>query len=331
MKAVRLDGHGGAEVLRIGEAGIPEPGPGQVLIRIAASSINRPDIIQRQGHYPPPPGESEIPGLECAGTIEAVGPGVEYPTTGDPVLALLGGGGYAEYAVAHAAHTMPLPESMSFAAAACIAETFITAWLNVFELGGLADGQKVLIHGASGGVGTAAVQLVRELCPGSIVFVTASASKHNRLLQLGADQALDYRSGVFATVIREATNGTGVDVILDHIGGANLDQNLRALATGGRLVIIGIMGGADAQLNLGRLMVKRQQIIGSVLRPRSVAEKAAIVERFSERVLPLFASGRIAPVIDSHFSLESVADAHQRMEAGEHFGKIVLDVNLQET
>jgi putative PIG3 family NAD(P)H quinone oxidoreductase len=322
-----MDGFGGVGVLRIAEVEQPEPGPGQVLIRVAASSVNRPDLIQREGRYPPPPGESAILGLECAGTVAAVGQDVDMPAVGDRVLALLGGGGYAEFAVAHAAHSLPIPASLGFDAAACIAETWITAWLNLFEIADLRDGESVIVHGGSGGVGTAAIQLVRALCPASPIIVTVSAGKIERVLQLGADRAIDYRSENFSNAIRDATGGNGADVILDHIGGDSLERNLRALAVGGRLVVIGITSGADALLNLGRLMLKRQRIIGSVLRSRPVTEKAAIIGRFAARVLPLLAEGRIGPVIDSRYPLAAVADAHRRMEAGAHFGKIVLIVD----
>lgn len=313
------------------ETDIPAPGPDQVLIRVRASSVNRPDIMQREGRYPPPPGESEILGLECAGTIEAAGELVsdavnDRRVIGKRVFALLGGGGYAEYAVADYAHTLELPETLSFEQAACIAETWITAWLNLFELAGLQDGETVLIHGGGGGVGTAAIQLVRALRPGCRVITTASAAKLERLTELGAHEVIDYNSQDFAAVTAALTNRSGADVILDHIGAPNLNADLKTLATEGRLVVIGIMGGSDATISLGRLMVKRQKIIGSVLRSRPGAEKAAIIQRFREHVMPLFAGGLTGPVIDSCFELAEVATAHRRMENSEHFGKIVLTV-----
>jgi putative PIG3 family NAD(P)H quinone oxidoreductase len=334
MKAVVLDSFGPAEMMRVDEVDAPSPGPGQVLIEVAATSVNRPDIVQRQGHYPPPKGESEILGLECAGTIVEVGPGIEpgvaagagggLPAVGDRVFALLGGGGYAELAVADAAHVVPIPDAMSFEQAACIAETYITAYLNVFRLGGLTDGESVLLHGGGGGVNTAAIQLVKALRPTSQILVTASELKLKRVQAVGADLVIDYRASDFAAETKRFTDGKGADVILDHIGAGYLEKNLEALAVNGRLVIIGVTQGSDAKLSLGRLMIKRQQIIGSVLRMRPREEKAEIIADFAATVMPLFQRGRISPVIDSLVPLERVVDAHRRMEASEHFGKIVL-------
>lgn len=324
MKAVLHAGFGGPEVLRLGEAPAPEATAGRVLIRVVATSVNRPDAIQREGRYPPPPGESEILGLEAAGTVEAVGPGVDAFSPGDRVLALLPGGGYAELAAAPAGQVMRIPERLSFEQAACIAESYITAYLNVFLLGRLAAGETVLVHGGSGGVGTAAIQLCRALAPRATVIATASAAKAERVAALGAARVVDYGSEDFADAVLGHTDGRGADVILDHIGGPYLARNLKALAIGGRLVVIGVMGGRSAELDVARLMMKRQQILGSVLRPRSVAEKSAIIERFASEVLPLFASGTIAPVIDRVYPMAEAAEAHRAMEAGEHFGKIVL-------
>jgi putative PIG3 family NAD(P)H quinone oxidoreductase len=324
MKAVLMDKFGPADVLGIGEIATPAPGPDQVLIEVRAAAVNRPDIIQREGHYPPQPGESEILGLECAGTVAAVGANVDRHAIGDRVFALLGGGGYAEFAVAHAQHTLPIPDRLNFDQAACIAETYLTAYLNLFENAALRDGESVLLHGGGGGVNTAAIQLVAALCPASPIIVTASAAKLKRVKALGADLVIDYRATKFDAAVKQFTEQRGVDVILDHIGAAYLPRNLDSLAVNGRLVIIGVMQGSDAGLNLGRLMVKRQRIIGSVLRPRPDAEKAAIIARFAQTVMPLFASGRIAPVIDSRFPLAQAGDAHRRMEASRHFGKILL-------
>lgn len=321
-----MDSFGAAEVMRVDDIAAPVPRKGQVLIEVAATSVNRPDIVQRQGHYPPPPGESEILGLECAGTVVGVGPGVGSPAVGDRVFALVGGGAYAELCVADAALTLPVPPDVTFEQAACIAETYITAYLNLFRNAGLADGESVLLHGGGGGVNTAAIQLIDALCPQSPIIVTASAGKLNRVARLGPDLVIDYTSQDFAVEIGRFTDSRGVDVILDHIGAAYLEQNLEALAIGGRLLIIGIMKGSDASLSLGRLMVRRQRIIGSVLRPRPKSEKAAIIADFAKTVMPLFAAGRIAPLIDSELPIELVVDAHRRMEASEHFGKIVLRV-----
>lgn len=321
-----LDGFGGADKLRLGEAEAPTPAPDQILIDVRAAAVNRPDIVQREGRYPPPPGESPILGLECAGTVAAVGQAARRHRVGDRVFALLGGGGYAEQAVVHEAHALPIPAPLDFAQAACIAETYITAYQNLFENGGLADGESVLLHGGGGGVTTAAIQLVKALRPACRVFVTASPGKTERVRAQGVLHAIDYRHQDFAAAIAELTSGRGVDVILDHIGAAYFEKNLSALAIGGRLLVIGIMQGSDATLSLGRLMVRRQRIVGSVLRPRPVAEKAAIIERFAKIVMPLFEQGRIAPVIDRVLPLAEVAAAHRRMEAGEHFGKIVLSL-----
>jgi putative PIG3 family NAD(P)H quinone oxidoreductase len=326
VKAVLLDGFGGAEKLIPGEIDEPVPAPDQILIDVRAAAVNRPDIVQREGRYPPPPGESPILGLECAGTVAALGRAVRRHRVGDRVFALLGGGGYAERAVVHEAHALPIPERLDFAQAACIAETYITAYQNLFENGHLADGESVLLHGGGGGVTTAAIQLVKALLPASPILVTASPGKIDRVRQQGVTHAIDYRSQDFSAQVAQLTERRGVDVILDHIGAAYLEKNLNALAIGGRLLVIGIMQGSDASISLGRLMVKRQRIIGSVLRPRPAAEKAAIIARFAGRVMPLFAQGRIAPVIDRVFPLAEAAAAHRRMEAGEHFGKIVLSV-----
>jgi NADPH2:quinone reductase len=321
---VLMDGHGAAGTLCVGEVETPVPAPDQVLIDVRAAAVNRPDIIQREGRYPPPPGESPILGLECAGTVAAVGGEVRRHAVGDRVFALLGGGGYAEMALAHEAHTLPIPARCNFAQAACIAETYITAWQNLFENALLRDGESVLLHGGGGGVATAAIQLVDALCPSSPIVVTASERKCERVSAQGADRVIDYRNTDFVEAVEAFTDGRGVDVILDHIGAAYLAKNLTALAIGGRLLIIGIMQGSDATLSLGRLMLKRQRIIGSVLRPRPPAEKSALIARFAERVMPLFAEGRIAPVIDRVFPFTEAAAAHRHMEAGAHFGKIVL-------
>jgi len=344
VKAILLDGFGGAECMRFGDAERPSPGPGQVLIKVVATSVNRPDVIQRQGNYPPPPGESDILGLEAAGTVEEVGDGVAQWKVGDRVLALLAGGGYAEFAVARADHAMPLPANMDFRHAACVCETYLTAYLNLFLIAGLGGGagvgvipglgaatpagrQTVLIHGGSGGIGTAAIQLCRALLDENAqIIATASAANLDRVAKLGADVVIDYRRENFAERVREVTENRGADVILDHIGGPYLPSNMRALAVGGTLMLIGVLGGAKAELNLAQAMVKRQRIIGSVLRSRPPAEKAALIARFADTVLPLFADGRIEPLIAEVFPLARAADAHRAMEAGGHFGKIVLTV-----
>jgi len=310
--------------MRVDEIDRPEPAAGQVLIKVAASSVNRPDIIQRQGHYPPPKGESEILGLEVAGTIATLGTDVDGFDLGERVMALIGGGGYAQYALAHAGHVLRMPERLSFEQAACVCETYITAYLNIFRGARLRDGETILLHGGGGGVNTAAVQLCKALTPACRIIVTASPAKLERVAKLGVDLVIDYRNEDFAQAVREFTDGRGVDVILDHIGAAYFDANLKALAVGGRLAIIATMGGREATINLARLMVKRQTIIGSVLRPRPIDEKAAIIADFNEVVMPLFADGRIVPLIHQVYPIAEVVEAHTTMEASAHFGKIVL-------
>jgi len=326
VKAIVLTGFGGPEVLKPGETEDPIAGPGRVLIRVHATSVNRPDIVQRQGNYPPPPGESPLLGLEAAGTVEAVGPGVTELVRGERVFALLGGGGYAELAVAHAGHVMRIPQNLSFEQAACICETYLTAYMNLFLYARLADGETVLLHGGGGGVTTAAMQIVKTLQPKTRVLVTASTAKMERVAALGADVVIDYKKEDFADAVLRQTDKRGVDVILDHLGGSYLAQNVRALAVGGRLALIGVMGGRKAELDLGSVLVNRLSILGSVLRPRPVAEKTAIIRAFERDVLPQFASGQIAPLIHRVYPLEQAAEAHRAMESSQHFGKLVLRV-----
>ena len=324
MKAVLQDEYGGAEVLQVGEAENPVPGKHQVVVKVAATSVNRADIIQREGNYNQPPGDSPILGLEVAGVVDELGAGVLGFKTGERVMCLVGGGGYAEYASAYASHLMKIPKSMSFEQAACVSETYITAYLNVFTIACLKDGETVLLHGGGGGVNTSAIQLCKTLMPDVTVLVTASTGKTDRVRALGADHVIDYKTEDFAEAVRTFTSKKGVDIILDHIGGKYLTQNLKSLAVGGRLAIIGLMGGAKSEINLAPLMVKRQQILGSVLRSRPVDEKTRITEEFNQNVLPLFAAGHIKPLIHQVLSLEEVAEAHRIMEASAHFGKIVL-------
>jgi putative PIG3 family NAD(P)H quinone oxidoreductase len=326
MKAVFLDGFGGPDVMRVGEAEPPVPTEHQVRVNVMATSVNRADLIQREGRYPPPKGESDILGLEVAGVVDAVGAAVENWQPGDRVMSLVAGGGYAQYAAVHATHLLPVPEWMSFEEAACVSEVYITAFLNVFLVGGAKAGETVLLHGGGGGVNTAAIQLCRSLIPDGRVIVTASPAKVERVRGLGADCVINYHEEDFAAVVRDFTGGQGADVILDHIGARYLTPNLKALAVEGRLVVIGLLGGSESQLNLGHLMVKRQRIIGSVLRARSVEEKEAIVGAFRRQVMPLFDQQRIFPLIHRVFPIEAVADAHSEMEAGRHFGKIVLSL-----
>jgi putative PIG3 family NAD(P)H quinone oxidoreductase len=327
MKAILMREPGTPDVLYYGDAPRPVPGPGEVLIRVHATSVNRPDIVQREGNYPPPAGESEILGLEVAGVIEAVADDVRDWRPGDRVMTLVGGGGYAEYAKTRADLLMRIPEGMDFETAACVCETYITAYLNVFMLGGLRDGEAALLHGGGGGVNTAALLLCRALAPAARLIVTASPGKEDRLKALGARHVIDYRATPdFAAEIKTITNKKGVDLILDHIGARYLAPNMNSLAAGGRLVIIGVMSGIKAELNLALMMVKRQQIIGSVLRSRPAAEKAAIVKEFAARALPVIADGRAKPIVEKVFPLAQAAQAHALMEAGGIFGKIVLTV-----
>jgi putative PIG3 family NAD(P)H quinone oxidoreductase len=327
MKAVLMDEFGGVDVLKVGEIDKPTPKEGEVLIKVAATSINRPDLVQRAGKYPPPPGDSEILGLEVSGTIAELGPGVEGWSVGDRVISLVGGGGYAEYAVAYASHLMPIPDSMSFEEAACICESYITAFLNVFMLGELQDGQTAILHGGGGGVNTAAIQLAKALTPNSRLIVTAHPSKIERVKELGVDLVIDFtETPDFTDIIKEYTGKKGVDLILDHVGAKYLAPNMNSLAYKGRLVIIGVISGIKAELNLALMMVKRQQIIGSVLRSRPVSEKAEIVAEFTRRALPKFADRSIVPIIEREFPLAEVAAAHSMMEEDKHFGKIVLKI-----
>jgi putative PIG3 family NAD(P)H quinone oxidoreductase len=324
MKAIILQGFGGPEVMQFADVSTPTPLDDQILIKVANTSVNRADVIQREGHYPPPPGDSEILGLEVAGTVEAVGEGTSRFKVGDRVMALVGGGGYAEYAVAYESHAVPIPESVSLEQAACICEAYITAFLNLFLVADLRVANSVLIHGGGGGVATAAIDLCRALTPQTTIFVTASTGKVQRVADQGAHSVIDYRKTEFAKEVLKVTQRRGVDVILDHIGAPYLEANMKSLAVGGTLVEIGVMGGTTAELNIARMMVKRQRIIGSVLRSRPVNEKAAIIQEFEKTVVPLFAAGMIEPTVNARFSLKDAAEAHRLMERGGHFGKIVL-------
>jgi len=327
MKAVLLDGFGGVEVLKVGVAEKPAPKENEVLVKVMATSVNRPDLVQREGKYPPPPGDSEILGLEVAGVIEALGTNVSGWRVGDRVISLVGGGGYAEYAVAYANHLMPIPESMSFEEAACVCESYITAFLNIFIIGEFKDGQTAILHGGGGGVNTAGIQLCRALAPNSKLIVTAAPEKMERVKQLGADLVINFRETPdFSEIVKEFTNKKGADLILDHIGAKYLAPNMNSLAYKGKLVVIGVTSGIKAELNLALMMVKRQQIIGSVLRSRPVSEKGEIVAEFTRRALPKFADRTIVPLIEKTFTIDQVVDAHRMMEEDKHFGKIVLKI-----
>jgi putative PIG3 family NAD(P)H quinone oxidoreductase len=327
MKAVLLEGFGGVEVLKVGEAEKPIPAEKQVLVKVMATSVNRPDLVQREGKYPPPPGDSEILGLEVSGIVEELGPGVTGWQKGERVVSLVGGGGYAEYAVAYASHLMRIPDSMSFEEAACICESYITAFLNIFMIGEFRDGQTAILHGGGGGVNTAGIQLCRALTPTSKLIVTAHPSKLERVKQIGADLVIDFtQTPDFTEIVKEFTNKKGVDLILDHVGAKYLAPNMNSLAYKGKLVSIGVTSGIKAELNLALMMVKRQSIIGSVLRSRPVSEKGEIVAEFTRRALPKFADRTVVPIIEKVFTLDQVVDAHRMMEEDRHFGKIVIRI-----
>ena len=328
MKAIVFDAPGDESVLRIAEVPVPDLVAGSVRLRVAAAAVNRADLMQRQGMYPPPPGASELLGLECAGVISEVAPDVEGWRPGDRAMALLAGGGYAEETVVHAGSLMPVPEALSLEQAAAIPEVFLTVFLNVFQLGGLPPGGTALVHGGGSGIGTAAIQLVRAA--GAKIVVTAgSEEKCRRCRELGADVAVNYRTGDFASEALEATGGRGVDVVLDSIGAPYLEANLKALAVGGRLVLIGLMGGARVEINLAALLVRRLQVIGSTLRARPVEEKAAIVAAFLERFGESLAKGEIGAIVDRVLPLEQAGEAHRVVKASEHFGKVVLRVGAE--
>jgi putative PIG3 family NAD(P)H quinone oxidoreductase len=323
MRAVLIDQPGDESVLRVGETAAPVLGPAEVRIRVAAFAINRADLLQRQGMYPPPPGASELLGLECAGEVIEVGPEVRGVAPGERVMALLAGGGYAEEVVVDAGSAMKVPDGLELTEAAAIPEVFLTVYLNVFQLADLPGGGALLVHGGGSGIGTAAIQLAKEA--GARVFVTAgSDAKCQRCLELGADVAVNYREASFREAVAEATGGRGVDVVLDSIGAPYLADNLASLAVGGRLVLIGLMGGAKTEVNLGLLLAKRLSVIGSTLRARPLAEKAALAGGFQARFGEALAAGRLRAVVDRVWPMERIGDAHRAMKASEHFGKIVL-------
>jgi len=325
-KAVEISHPGGPEVLRLAERPVPTPGYRQILIRVAWAGVNRPDALQRAGSYAPPPGASDLPGLEAAGEVVAVGPGVVEWKPGDRVTALLPGGGYAEYALTHAEHALPIPAGMSLAKAACLPETFFTVWSNVFMRGALRAGESFLVHGGTSGIGTTAIQLGAAF--GARVFTTAGSDEKCRIAEgLGAERAVNYRTDDFVAAVREATDGRGVDLILDMVGGDYVARNVRALAPDGRLVMIAFLGGAKTTLNFAEIMVKRLVVTGSTLRPQSDLAKAAIARALEREVWPLIAAGRVGPVMDSEFDLADAAAAHARLESAEHVGKIVLRVS----
>ncbi len=323
MRAVEIACPGGPEVLTLVERPIPEPGHGQVLIRVAHAGVNRPDALQRAGAYAPPPGASDLPGLEAAGTIVAVGPGVAGLKEGDSVCALLPGGGYADYALAPAAHCLPVPDGLSLQQAACLPETFFTVWSNVFMRGGLRGGEVFLVHGGSSGIGTTAIQLAHHF--GARVFTTAGTNEKCRACEaLGAERAINYRDADFVEVLKAEG---GADLILDMVGGDYIPRNIAALADDGRLVQIAFLQGPKVNLNLAPIMVRRLTLTGSTLRPQSDIAKARIAHQLLSEVWPLLSAGRVAPVMDQSFDLADAALAHARMESSDHIGKISLTVS----
>ena len=323
MKAVEIAAPGPAEVLRLADRPVPLPGPGEVLVRVAAAGVNRADIMQRQGSYPPPPGASDIAGLELSGAVAAVGADVTNPSAGDEVCALVAGGGYAEYCLVPAPQCLPVPPGVTLRDAAALPEAYCTVWTNVFERGRLAAGETLLVQGGSSGVGTAAIQLARAL--GARVLATAgSAAKCAACETLGAERAVNYREADFVAAVREATGGRGADVILDLVGGPYLQRNLDCLAVEGRLVLIAVMGGIRGEVNLAALMSRRQTLTGSTLRSRPVAAKAAICDALRARVWPRFAGGTLRPVIHAAYPLAEAAAAHRVMESSAHVGKLLL-------
>jgi len=325
MKAVVIEGKGGPEVLQLRDVAVPQPGKGEVLIKVTAAGVNRPDVLQRQGNYPAPKGHSELPGLEVSGVVAALGEGVERLSIGDAVLALVAGGGYAEYTVAPEVCCIRKPDTLSFIDAAAIPETFFTVWHNVFERGELKAGETFLVHGGTGGIGVTAIQLAKAF--GATVFTTVgSDEKCAAARALGADVAINYRTQDFSEVVKSETGKRGVDVILDMVGGDYIEKNIRALSDDGRLVNIAFQKGSTATIDFMRVMLKRLTITGSTLRIRTNDVKGRIARAIEEKVMPLIAAGSIKVPIDGTYPLAQAAKAHERMETSAHIGKIVLTI-----
>lgn len=323
MTVIEIAAPGGPEQLKLARRPTPKPGEGEVLVRVAAAGVNRPDVMQRQGKYPPPPGASDIPGLEIAGEVVALGAKVSGLALGEEVTALLAGGGYAEYALAAAPLCLPVPKGLSLIEAAAIPETFFTVWTNLFDRGGCKAGDAVLIHGGTSGIGTTAIQLAAAR--GARVFATAGTPDKARACErLGAARGIDYKTEDFVEVVRKETDGKGVDVILDMVAASYFARNVEALALEGRLVVISLLGGARTELNLNTVMSKRIFITGSTLRIRTVAQKALVAEGVRRNVWPLLEQKRVHPVIHATFPLAEAGDAHRMIESSQHIGKIVL-------
>jgi NADPH2:quinone reductase len=324
MTVIGISTPGGPEVLIPETRPVPQPKFGEILIKVAAAGVNRPDVAQRSGVYPPPPGASDLPGLEISGEVVALGDGVTKHKLGDKVMSLVAGGGYAQYCIAQDAQAMTVPAGFSMTEAGATAETLMTVWHNVFERGGLKAGETLLIHGGSSGIGTMAIQLAKAF--GAKVIVTVGGQdKADACLKLGADHAINYKTEDFVARVKEITK-TGVEVVLDMVGGDYVERNIDCAAVDGRIVQIAVLGGAKATISAAKIMVKRLHYTGSTLRPRSNADKAAMVTAIEAKVLPLLAAGRVKPLMDSSFPLEKAADAHRRMETSAHIGKIVLVV-----
>jgi putative PIG3 family NAD(P)H quinone oxidoreductase len=326
MTVIGISKPGGPEVLVPETRPVPKPGPGEILVKVRAAGVNRPDVAQRSGSYPPPPGASDLPGLEIAGEVVALGDGATRHKLGDKVMSLVAGGGYAQYAIAQDAQAMAVPSALTMEEAGAIPETLMTVWHNVFERGALREGETLLIHGGSSGIGTMAIQLAKAF--GAKVIVTVgSQDKAAACLKRGADRAINYKTEDFVEATKAATNGAGANVILDMVGGDYIDRNYEAAAVEGRIVQIAFLSGTPkATANFAKLMVKRLHHTGSTLRPRSNADKAKMVAAIEAKVMPLLCEGRIKPLMDSTFPLEKAADAHRRMETSAHIGKIVLAV-----
>ena len=325
MIAISIVKPGGPEVLQAIELPVPRPGPREVLIRVTAAGVNRPDLMQREGKYPPPPGASDIPGLEISGTVTAIGPAVERWREGGAVCALVSGGGYAEYCVAPDVQCLPIPSNVDVVSAAAMPETYFTVWTNVFERGRLAPGESLLVHGGGSGIGTTAIQMARAF--GARVFATAGTDERCAACeQLGAERAINYKTEDFAAVVMSATDGKGVDVILDMVGAPYFSRNVDSLALEGRLVQIAVLHGAKAEINLVRLLRQRITITGSTLRSRTIEQKGAIAGAVEKTVWPLVEAGTIRPIVHATFPLARAAEAHRLMESGSHFGKILLTV-----
>jgi NADPH2:quinone reductase len=323
MTAIGFTAPGGPEVLQPQQRPVPRPGPGEILVEVAVAGVNRPDVLQRLGGYAPPPGASDIPGLELAGTVVARGEGVSRHALGDLVCALVAGGGYAQYALVHEDNALPVPAGLSLEEAGAIPETYFTVWTNVFQRGGLKKGESFLVHGGSSGIGTTAIQLAKAF--GATVLATAgSEDKCAACRALGADHAINYRTEDFVAAAKAATGGRGVDLILDMVGGDYINRNYDAAAESGRIVQIAFLNGPKAEVDFRRLMMKRLTHTGSTLRPRTIAEKAAIARELEDKVWPLLAAGRCKPVIHARFPLAQAAEAHRLMESNAHIGKIVL-------